>query len=70
MSELRHWPVLLVAGLLLAAGVGLEAADTSDALATALVVLSAACIGAFLYAEGSMALERRRRLRDERDRLA
>lgn len=50
--RVRAWPVLAVAGLLLAGGVTLDVVTDAPALAVALVTLSAACLGAFLYAEG------------------
>lgn len=54
MKELSRWPLLLAAVILGVLGVGLDVSNSAAAgLAVACVSLAAACLGAFLYAEGA-----------------
>jgi hypothetical protein len=54
VDKLSRWPLLLGAVTLGVLGVGLDLSNTAAAgLAVACVALSAACLGAFVYAEGA-----------------
>lgn len=54
MEHLSRWPLLLAAATLGVLGVGLDLSNSAAAgLAVACVALSAAALGAFLYAEGA-----------------
>lgn len=55
MTHLTRWPLLLAAVLMVAAGVGVDyvSSERGYLLAAVLVGLGAACMGAFLYAEGA-----------------
>jgi hypothetical protein len=54
VEQLRRWPLLLAAVTLGVLGVGLDVSNSAAAgLAVACIALSAASLGAFLYAEGA-----------------
>jgi hypothetical protein len=54
VDKLSRWPLLLAAVTLGVMGVGLDLSNSAAAgLAVACVALSAACLGAFVYAEGA-----------------
>lgn len=53
-DKLVRWPTLVGAVVFLTAAIGIDlTSDRATQLVTALVALSATCIGAFLYAEGA-----------------
>lgn len=52
MTDLARWPLLTGAATLAALGIGLDLAEEA-AVAYAVWTLAAACVGAFLYAEGA-----------------
>mgnify|MGYP001764360190 CR=1 FL=1 len=51
-EHFRQWPLALAAVTLMAAGITLDL-TTQAAIAYGLWVLAAACLGAFVYAEGA-----------------
>lgn len=54
MSTLSRWPLLLAALALVAAAIGMDlGSEGGTAVAAALLLLGAVCLGAFLYAEGA-----------------
>lgn len=50
--DLSRWPLLVAASVLLTVGLGVDLI-TGATVAAGVIALAAACIGAFLYAEGA-----------------